>query len=370
MKILDRYILFRFLTTFIFVVLTLTSVIIVIDLTDKMDKLSKADVTTWEIAQYYWDYVAWVTNMLAPLTVFISTVFVCGRMAGHTEIIAILSGGVSFRRFLVPFFIGAALVAGTSFFLNGWVIPSSTKRKIAFENQYTRGKYFFNERNIHIQTAPDEYLYLESYNNTSNVGMRFTIEKFDGNVLLEKLTANRIEWDSTKNKWTLRDWRYRKIDAIFEGQKIKNETTEEKLEEKTGITFDTALVIHPKEFENNYKNYEGMTIGELDDYITTMKKRGMAGVEFFEVEKYTRFAAPFSIFILVFMGALVSSKKSREGTGFQIALGFLLSFIYILFFVIFRSFAEAGAMGPQISVWIPNIIFGIISGFMYKYVPR
>ena len=220
MKILDRYILFRFLTTFIFVVFTLTSVIIVIDLTDKMDKLSKADVTTWEIASYYWDYVAWVTNMLAPLTAFISTVFICGRMAGHTEIIAILSGGVSFRRMLLPLFIGASLIAGTSFALNGWVIPSSTKRKIAFENQYTRGQYFFNERNIHIQTAPDEYLYLESYDNNRNTGRRFTLEKFDGNVLLEKLTANRIEWDSTKNKWTLHDWRYRKVDAIFNDEKI------------------------------------------------------------------------------------------------------------------------------------------------------
>jgi lipopolysaccharide export system permease protein len=370
MKIIDRYILFRFLTTFIFVVFTLTSVIIVIDLTDKMDKLSKADVTTIEIAQYYWDYVAWVTNMLAPITAFISTVFICGRMAGHSEIIAILSGGVSFRRMLFPLFLGATLIASTSFVLNGWVIPESTKRKIAFENQYTRGKYYFNERNIHIQVAPDEYLYLESYNNTNDIGMRFTIEKFEGNVLLEKLTANRIEWDSTKSKWTLRDWRYRKIDAIFEGEKVSKDFPQKDLDERSGVTLDTALVIHPKEFENNQKNYEGMTIPELNEFIVTMKKRGASGVEFYEVEKYTRFAAPFSIFILVFMGALVSSKKSREGTGFQIALGFLLSFIYILFFVIFRSFAEAGEMGPQISVWIPNIIFGIISIFMYKYVPR
>lgn len=370
MKILDRYILFRFLTTFIFVVFTLTSVIIVIDLTDKMDKLSKADVTTFEIAQYYWDYVAWVTNMLAPITTFISTVFICGRMAGHSEIIAILSGGVSFRRMLLPLFIGAALIASTSFILNGWVIPESTKRKIAFENLYTRGQYHFSERNIHIQVAPGEYLYLESYNNTNNVGMRFTLEKFDGNNLVEKLTATRIEWDSTKAKWTLRDWRYRKIEEIFDGERIATEIPNEKIKDKTGDYLDTALVIHPKEFENNFKNYEGMTIGELDDYIVTMKKRGASGVEFYEVEKYTRFAAPFSIFILVFMGAIVASKKSREGTGFQIALGFLLSFIYILFFVIFRSFAEAGSMGPQISVWIPNIIFAIISAFMYKFVPR
>jgi lipopolysaccharide export system permease protein len=136
------------------------------------------------------------------------------------------------------------------------------------------------------------------------------------------------------------------------------------------VTLDTALVIHPKEFENDYRKYDGLTIPELNNYIKTLRSRGSAGIEAYEVEKYTRFASSFSIFILTFMGVIVSSRKSRGGTGFQIALGFLLSFIFILFFMMFRTFAEAGTLPPQISVWIPALIFGAISAVMYKYVPR
>lgn len=133
---------------------------------------------------------------------------------------------------------------------------------------------------------------------------------------------------------------------------------------------DTTLVIHPKEFESDYRKYDGMTIGELDDYIDTLRERGSTGIEMYEVEKFTRYSSPFSIFILVFMGAIVSSRKSRGGTGLQIALGFALSFVFIIFFTLFRTFAENGALPPQISVWIPNITFSIITVLMYKYVPR
>ena len=133
---------------------------------------------------------------------------------------------------------------------------------------------------------------------------------------------------------------------------------------------DTALVIHPREFESDYRKYDGMTLNELDDYIKTLKARGSTGVEAYEVEKYTRYSAPFTILILVFMGVIVSSRKSRGGTGLQIAVGFILSFIFILFFTLFRTFAEAGSTPPELSVWIPNIIFAIISLGMYKYVPR
>jgi lipopolysaccharide export system permease protein len=140
--------------------------------------------------------------------------------------------------------------------------------------------------------------------------------------------------------------------------------------ERTGAILDTALVIHPKEFESDYRKYDGMTLNELTDYIHTLKSRGSAGVEVYQVEKYTRYAYPFTIFILVFMGVIVSSRKSRGGTGVQIALGFTLSFIFILFFTLFRTFAENGQWPPEISVWIPNIVFTLIALSMYKYTPR
>jgi lipopolysaccharide export system permease protein len=280
---------------------------------------------------------------------------------------------------LVPYFIGASIIAGITFVLNGWIIPNSNKSRVAFEVQYLRSKYYFDKRNIHMQVAKNTYMYIQSYNNSSNTGYHFTLEKFDNNRLIEKLTARRIEWDTTKQKWTLREWRVKKIDQIFE--KASNPEANPAFAdsgkslidsglEKSGASLDTALIINPKEFESDYRKYDGMTLNELNQYIRTLKMRGSTGIETYEVEKYTRYASPFTIFILVFMGAIVSSRKSRGGTGLQIALGFALSFLYILFFMLFRSFAEAGSMPPQISVWIPNIVFAIISLTMYKYVPR
>lgn len=366
MKLIDQYILKRFLSTFFFVVVILLAVITVIDLTDKMDKFAKAGVTASQIAGYYVDYIYWIGSLVTPITIFIATVYVCAQMAGRTEVIAILSAGVSFKRFLLPFFIGATIVAVLSFILTGWVIPNSNKTRLAFEVQYLKTKFYFDKRNIHIQVAPDIYLYLQSYNNNTNVGYRFSIEKFENKRLVEKLTADRIEWDTVKQKWTLRDYKIKKIDRLFETTSAINYRDSI----ITGTSIDTALVIHPREFESDYRKYDGMTLTELNDYITTLKARGSAGVEAYEVEKYTRYTSPFTIFILVFMGAIVSSRKSRGGTGLQIALGFALSFVFILFFTLFRTFAEAGSTPPQISVWVPNILFGIISLVMYKYVPR
>lgn len=378
MRILDKYILKSLLSTFFFVVLILLAVITVIDLTEKMDKFAKAGVTSGQIAAYYLDYISWIGSFITPITMFIATVYVCARMAGHTEVIAALSSGVSFKRFLLPFLVGAAIIGTISFVLNGWIIPDSNKSRLEFEVQYIKNKYYYDKRNIHLQVAPDIYLYMQSYNNSSNTGYHFSLERFKDNKLIEKLTANRIEWDTVKQKWTLRDYKIRRIDQIFETtshpERIPGfETTRNAFSRDSlvsGVSLDTALVIHPKEFESDYRKYDGMTLNELNSYIRTLKARGTTGVEVYEVEKYTRYSAPFTILILVFMGVIVSSRKSRGGTGLQIAVGFVLSFIFILFFTLFRTFAEAGSMPPEISVWIPNIIFALISLGMYKYVPR
>jgi lipopolysaccharide export system permease protein len=378
MKLIDKYILKRFLSTFFFVVLILLAIICVIDLTEKMDKYTKNALSGGQILDYYLDFLPWVGGLVTPITVFIATVYVCARMAGHTEVIAILSSGVSFRRFLLPYFMGAAFIAGLSFWFNGWIIPNSNKDRLAFELQYLKNKFYFDKRNIHIQVAPDVYLYMNTYNNSTSTGYNFTLERFVNLRLVEKLTASRIVWDSTKHKWTMHDWQIRKVDGIFEStahpEAIPGFETNKVafLQESTtkGTQRDTTLIITPKEFESDYRKFDGMTINELDEYIDTLRARGSTGVEMYEVELHTRYSSPFTIFILTFMGVIVSARKSRGGTGVQIALGFVLSFLFILFFILFRTFAENGSTPPQISVWIPNIIFGVISGIMYKYVPR
>lgn len=378
MRIIDRYILKQFLGTFFFVVLILVSVITVIDLTEKTEKYVKNNVSAAQIINYYLDFIPWIAGLITPITVFIATVYVTARLAGRTEIVAILSSGVSFRRLMLPYFYGALLISSMSFWLNGWVIPNSNKTRVAFEVEYLKGKYFYSERNTHIQVEPNVFLYIQSYNNSQNVGYRFTLERFDGNKLVEKLSANSIVWNEEKQKWTLKNWTHRKVEPVFVTASFRHDDIsadsifyQRPIDAVTkGEALDTALVIHPKEFESDYRKFDGMTINELDNYIETLRSRGSAGIEPYIVEKYTRYVAPFTIFILTFMGVIVSSRKSRGGTGFQIALGFLLSFIFILFFMMFRSFAEAGSLPPAISVWIPNIIFGFISILMYKYVPR
>jgi lipopolysaccharide export system permease protein len=372
MKLLDRYILRQLLSTYVFVVFLLLAVITVIDLTEKTDKYAKANLGFMQILDYYGDFLPWIAGLITPITVFIATVFITARMAGHTEVVAMLSSGMSFKRLLLPYFIGALLIAAVSFWLNGWIIPNSNKSRLAFELQYLKPKTSASNRNIHMQVAPNTILYLQSYNNISDKGYSFTLEKFDSGKLVEKLTAKRIEWDTTKNKWTLHDWEVRQIDKIFEPESGELDSLIKK-DGKTlskNLPLDTALIIHPREFDNDYRKYDGLTLTELNKYIKTLKARGSAGIAEYEVEKYSRFASPFSIFILTFMGVIVSARKSRGGTGSQIALGFALSFIFILFFMMFRTFAEAGSLPPIISVWIPSITFGIISAVMYKYVPR
>ncbi len=359
MKLLDRYILKRFLTSFLFVVLIIMAVIVVIDITEKIEDFNKhEDLTLNEIIfDYYLNFIPFMADLITPITTFITVVFVTSKMAGHTELIAILSSGVSFRRLLMPYMLGGLIIAGTSFALKGWVIPQSNKTRLEFEIKYLKNPYFFDKRNIHIQVAPDVSLYLSSYNNRNNSGHRFTMERFDGTELKEKLSASSIKWNEEKGKWTIKDWKHRKIDSL-------TETITQ------GREIDSTLAIHPKEFQSDYRNFDGMTIEELDEQIERLRNRGATNVEVYEVEKYLRTGSPFAVIILTFMGVIVSSRKSRGGTGFQIALGFMIAFVYIIFVMLSKSLSESGSIPPALTVWLPNIIFMIISGMMYKYVPR
>ena len=358
MKLFDRYVLKKFLGAFVFVVLIILLVIVIIDMAEKTEKFARNNLSTAEILGYYVNFIPWIANQLTPIIAFIATVFVTARLAGHTEIVAILSSGVSFQRFLLPYFVGACLIAGLSFAFSGWVIPKSNKKRLTFEQQYfNKGKKNFSKRDFHIQIAPEVYLYMRNYDNQSHTGYRFTLEELKGLDMTQKLYSDKIVWNDSTEKWTLKDWQLR----------IMNDSTEIVT---TGEEMDTVLAIHPDEFANKYREFDAMTLTELTEHINMLKSRGVSGVEFYEVEKYIRFASPFAILILTFMGVIVSSKKTRGGAGFQIALGFLLSFIFLLFFMMTKTIAEAGSMPAILAVWIPNIVFGSISIILYKTVPR
>ena len=357
LKILDRYILKKFLGTFGFVVLLLVSIVCVIDFTEKNDDFLEHQLGGGEILAYYLDYIPYLASLITPITVFIAVVFVTSKLAGNTEIVAMLSSGVSFPRLLVPYFIGSSLIAIVSFFLNGWVIPNANKDRIAFEQTYIKSPFYYDERNIHIKVAPELYAYMESYNNSNNVGYRFTLEQIQGNQMLQKLSARRIEWDSTQSKWTLKNWTLHQFDG--DEETISN-----------GVDLDTTLNISPKDFGSTYWLYETLTLNELDQYIARQRERGANDIPVYLVEKYIRYMSPFTAIILTFIGVVMSAKKSRGGSGFQIALGFLIAFIFIIFFIFARSIAEVNSMNPMLAVWLPNIIFTAVGIFLYYTVRR
>src|SRR5882672_11718937 len=193
----------------------LVAVIVVIDITEKVDKFNDHHLEMPAIVGYYMDFVPWISGLLTPIICFIAIVYVTSRLAAHTEIVAMLSSGMSFLRLLVPYFIASFIIASLSFFFNGWIIPHSNRDRLEFEMQNFKNVYYFERRNVHIQTAPNVFLYMNSYNNQTNMGYQFSLEKFENNRLVEKLTAENIQWDTTKLKWTLHGYKVKMVDDLF-----------------------------------------------------------------------------------------------------------------------------------------------------------
>ncbi len=357
MRIIDRYILKQFLSTFFFVVFLLVLIIVVIDITEKMETFTSKDLTFLQVAGFYLDYIPWLANTITPITVFIATVFVTAKMANHTEIIAILSSGVSFRRFLVPYMLGAFFLGSISFYFTGWVIPNATKSRVKFENEYLESRYSFNERDTHFQEDPGEYVYIRNFNNNSNTGYNFTYEKFNNNELIEKLYANNVKWIDSASLWRINNWQLR---VLEDGKETIT----------TGDTMSLKLKMHPNDFASDKRLNEALTIPELDAKILDLKNRGLDGFKLYQIEKYIRISYPFTVIILTFIGVIVSARKARGGTGFQIALGFTISFVFIIYFIMSKSMAEGGSLPPLLAIWLPNITFTALGLVLYSTVPR
>ena len=357
MKILDKYILKKFLLSYVFVIMIIEVVVVLIHFVDNNENYIKNELTAGQIAGFYLNYIPYVANMISPITVFITVVFMTSRLAQHSEIVAILSSGVSFKRLMRPYMIGAMIIAITTFWLGGWVIPNGNKTRIEFELDFLKGNYQFTDNNIHIKIAPTTLLYLQRYKVDNNVGEKPTLETIEDGVLLSKLEASRMEWQEGTERWRLTNWKKREINGM------------EEIFTK-GKSMDTTLRIHPKDFANDYSRFETLTMNELYSYIAELRMRGADDIEVYEIEKYMRYTSPFAVLILTFLGLCISARKARGGSGIQITIGFLLAFIYIIFFIFSRTSAEAGSIPPVIAIWIPNIIFTLVGLLIYRTVPR
>jgi lipopolysaccharide export system permease protein len=358
LKILDRYLIKNFLITYFFVAFVIVLIICMIDYTEKVDDFLEKKAPINEILiDYYLNLIPYWINYISPLMVFIATVFFTSRIAARTEIVAMLSSGISFGRILLPYLLGATVLGAVTFVQVGWILPKANKIRNTFEKTYVKREFTYTGRNVHITIAPDVYAYLESYSNATKTGNKFTMETIQGNKLLQKLSADKIVWQPKKEKWTLQNIQVRTIDSLKETLSYPKD-------------IDTTINLFPKDFESNYNLYETFTLPELNTYIALLRSRGADGLEVYLIEKYVRFTQPFAILILTSIGVIVSARKSRRGVGWQIALGFMLAFIYILFFLLSKGVAEAGTVSTLFAVWLPNIVFSFIGLLLYKTLPR
>lgn len=352
MKKLDKYILLKFLATFAFFVLMMGVIICVIDYTQKIDDFVKNHAPTGQLLIYFLVTAPSFIVLLFPLFVFLATIYFTSRLAYRTEIIAILASGISYQRFLRPFVIGAFLLCGTNLLTNHFLIPKAN----VVMNDFLR-KYFYDKKlsadGVHLRISDSTYIYVGTFNLTSEAGSQFTLEKIQGTLLKEKLIADRIVYKKDSAVWELSG-----VVQVFNDSIGEHQVRYPTLVRKFNFT--------PADLDiDQYKKQELIT-PELISFINREKSRGSANVADFEIELYKRTAQPFAAFILVIMGVCIASSKVRGGSGLHLALGIAISAVYVLMMQLTSTFTINSGLHPVIAVWIPNVIFAIVTVFLYR----
>ncbi|WP_291857543.1 LptF/LptG family permease [Marinilabilia sp.] len=359
LKKIDVYILKKFLGTFFFAILLILSISVVFDLAEKIDDFLETDAPLDAIVfDYYFNFIPYFANLFTPLFVFIAVIFFTSKMAYDTEIIAILSSGVSFKRLLYPYFLGAAILTVFSYVMGGYIIPPSNKVRIEFENIYVKEIKETGMSNIHMQIEPGLFIYMRRYSSYRERGDDFSLEKIEGKKLKLKITAEKVKYDSIDNKWIFEDFTRR--DFSENGRMVISK----------GEEMDTVVNMKPADFKEERKFFETMTNPELESYIDEQTIRGVGNIEPYLIEKHRRIASPFSAFILTLIGVSLASRKTRGGMGLHIGVGIALSFSYILFMTISTTFAINGNWSPMMATWLPNFVFSAIGALLYYRAPK
>ena len=354
MRKLDLYISKKFITTFFMALLLIIGIVIIFDISEKVDYFVKNEAPIKEIVfDYYMNFVPYFMNMFSPLFVFITVIFFTSKMAANSEFIAMLSGGISYRRILLPYIVCSILIAMLSLGLNLYVIPKSNVTKAEFEQKYIKNRNKFKFRNVHYQIAPGQFVYVESFSRWNNTAYKFTLETVENSRLKSKLEADSAVWDSVGQCWRLRNWFIRDYTSGLEDHI------------RSGERKDTAIALTITDFYRNEKTVETLNIHDLNKLIATQNLRGDANVMFAEIELHNRFAMPFSAIILTIMGVCLSSRKKRGGIGWNLGIGIALAFSYILFQRFSQMFVLTGTLPAVVALWTPNLLFALITVFLY-----
>lgn len=331
---------------------------IVFDVSEKLDDFLKHDVALKEIIfDYYVNFVFFYGNLFSPLLIFLSVIIFTSSMAFKSEIVAILTSGISFNRLLFPYFVAATFLALISFYFNHFVVPRASKERLAFELAYVGFRAKNPHKNLHKQIKPGHYLYVENYNVDRDIGYKFTYEVLKNGELQSKLLADYIQWDTLSNQWQLRNYYIREI---IDGKEYL----------RGGRSVDTLMGFQPDEFEHKDYNIAMMDTPELNEFIADEKMRGSELISLYEVEKHQRTAMPIATYILVLIGVSFASRKVRGGIGLHLAVSVAISFIYIFAMQITKVYAVKAGLNPFVAVWIPNFFFGLLAIYFYYRAPK
>ncbi|MCU0421311.1 MAG: LptF/LptG family permease [Bacteroidia bacterium] len=358
LKTLDRYIIKKFLVTFLFTLGLFALIAIFIDISEKIDDfLKKKPPFTVIVFEYYIYFVPYFFGMFSPIFVFLSAMFFNSKLAQNSEIIAILNSGINYRRFLRPYFIATAILAGIFLYLNTIVIPYCDKQRYLFEETWIKEKKTTQSNNISFMVEPGTILHLESFNYLDSSGYNVSIERYQGNRITQRIFANRLLWNPNKKTWQLEYYQRR----IFNE---KNESIEK------GHLLDTVMNIRPDEFIIKTKFISSMTNPELNEYIKRERAKGSDSLNKYYVELYKRVATPISFFVFTLLAVGISSRKSRGGTGLHLGIGIFLTFSFLLVTQIFNTLGITQVLPPAAAVWIPNFLFMSVAVYIAKVSPK
>lgn len=350
-KLLDKYIIRKFLGTYIFAIILLLAIVVMFDINEKIDSFIKAPLEA-TIFDYFLNFLPYFANQFSPLFTFIAVIFFTSKLAGNSEIIAMLSTGMSFKRLMRPYLFSAAIIAALTFVLSAYIIPPANVKRLDYTNTYVKNKRVDYGSNIMLMVSPGQIAYMSRYDNISKTGHRFSLESFNENKeLVSRLTSQTIRWD-TLYQWKLYDY-------------VQRDFRDNREYITKGRTRDTSIAFEPRDFLISKVDHEKMTTPELDQYIERQKMRGVGNIQSFEVERERRYAMTAAAFILTVIGMTLSVKKQKGGMGLNIGIGLVLSFSYILFMTITQTFAISGITSAFVAMWIPNFIYSIIAVFLY-----
>ena len=358
---LDRYIITKFIGTYVYSIILIISISIVFDFNENLSKFATYGAPAKAIIfDYYANFVPYFANLFSPLFVFISVIFFTSKLAGNSEIIAMLAAGVSFKRLLRPYLFSAALIAAVNFYLGAYVIPKGNQVKMEFESKYKNKRRVTSASNVQLMVGPGVIAYLQQYDDRSKTGYGFSLDKFENKKLVSHMTASSIRYDSISDEryhWKAQNYKIRTLKGLRE-------------EIVSGMVMDTLIQMEPMDLVFSKGQQETLTSNELRKYISKQTERGSGNVVQYEVEYHKRIATSIASFILTVIGASLSSRKRKGGMGLYLGIGLALSFSYILLQTVSSTFAINADTPPMLAAWIPNLLYVFIAYFCYRQSPN